>query len=371
MKFIITKSELLNGLTLAQGIVERRSTIPILSNVLLEAAGNTLTISATDQEIGFRRACPAEIEDPGSVTVSARRLFEMARELAEGDIAINSKENGWIEVVAGKGRFKLVGLDPREFPEMPRATAKGARFAVSIASETLAEMLDYTSFAISSDETRASLNGVLIEASDDAKLRMVATDGHRLAMISRAVDGVTKSDGAIVPRKAIAEIRKILDVGEGDTLDLIIGEGVAYVTRGSVEMSMRLIDGEFPDYEQVVPKKPSKVATIGVAPLLAGLRRVSIVSSDRTKGVKLEMDKGKVELTTINPDVGEGCEEIEAQYDGGSVSIGFNARYLIELLSVMGGDDSLEIGLNDDVSPGVFQIPDEGDYCYIVMPMRL
>ncbi len=370
MEFSISKNELLAGLYLSQGIVERRTTIPILGNVLLEAAGSTVTIASTDQEIGVRRACVAKVKKPGAVTASARKLYEMVRELPDGDIVIQAKDNSWIEVKAGKGRFRLVGLDPREFPEMPKATSDGARLAVKVPGETLSQMLDLTSFAISTDETRVSLNGILIEGTDDGKLRIVATDGHRLAMIDRPIEGASSGSSAIVPRKAVVEIRKILENGEED-IDLIVGDGVAYVIRGPVEMSMRLIEGEFPDYNQVVPKKSPKVAKVDAASLLAGLRRVSIVSSERTKGVKFELSKGKLELSTINPDVGEGSEEVEVDFGGAAVNVGFNARYLIDLLGVLSGDTEVQIGLNDEVSPGTVRIAEEKSYSYIVMPMRL
>ncbi len=370
MEFSITKSELLAGLYLSQGIVERRTTIPILSNVLLEAAGSTLTISATDQEIGVRRACSAKVKKPGTVTASARKLYEMVREFPDGDIVVTGKDNNWIEVKVGKGRFRLVGLDPREFPEMPKAEAKGAKLAIKVSAETLSEMLEYTAFAISSDETRVSLNGILLEGTDDGNLRIVATDGHRLAMINRAVDGAKAGPGAILPRKAVAEIRKILEADEND-IELIIGDGVAYVTRGPVEMSMRLIEGEFPDYNQVVPKKAGKIAKVDAATFLGSLRRVSTVSRESTKGVKIELQKGSMELSTMNPDVGEGTEELDVDYSGGSVNAGFNARYLMDLLSVVPSGTEVEIALNDEVSPGVLRIVGESDYCYIVMPMRL
>ena len=370
MELSITKSELQAGLYLSQGIVERRTTIPILSNVLLEAAGGTLTVSATDQEIGVRRACSAKVKNPGTVTASARKLYEMVREFPDGDIVISGKDNNWIEVKAGKGRFRLVGLDPREFPEMPKATAEGARLAVKISGETLSHMLEMTSFAISSDETRMSLNGILIEGTDNGHLRIVATDGHRLAMISRPIEGASTGSGAILPRKAVGELRKILEADEHD-IDLIVGDGVAYVMRGPVEMSMRLVEGEFPDYTQVVPKKSSKIAKVDAASLHAGLRRVSIVSGERSKGVKLDLEKGKLELSTINPDVGEGTEEVDVDYDGEPVHVGFNARYLIDVLSVLPGDKVVEIGLNDEVSPGVIRVADDAEYRYIVMPMRL
>lgn len=370
MELIISKSELLAGLYLSQGIVERRNTIPILSNVVLEAAGSTLTISATDQEIGVRRACSAKVKKPGTVTAAARKLYEMAREFPDGDVAISSKDNNWIEIKAGKGRFRLVGLDPREFPETPSASPDGARLAVKIPADTLSQMLDLTSFAISSDETRVTLNGVLVQGAEDGHLRLVATDGHRLALINRPIEGATVGGGAIIPRKAVVEMRKVLEAGDGD-LDLIVGEGVAFVIRGPVEMWMRLIEGEFPDYKQVVPKKSPKVAKVAAASFLAGLRRVSIVSSERTKGVKIELEKGKMQLSTINPDVGEGNEEVEVDYDAGDVNVGFNARYIMDLLAMVPGDTEVELGLNDEVSPGVLRIAGDPDYCYIVMPMRL
>jgi len=370
MEFSITKSELLAGLYLSQGIVERRTTIPILGNVLLEAAGNTLTVSATDQEIGVRRSCIAAVKSPGTVSASARKLYEMVREFPDGEIVVIGEENHWLEVKVGRGRFRLVGLDPREFPEMEKADAKGARLSVRVSAEVLGEMLEYTAFAISSDETRVSLNGILIEGTGDGELRLVATDGHRLAMIARPVEGAQQGPGAILPRKAVVQLRKILEA-EGDDIELIIGDGVAYVTRGSVEMSMRLIEGEFPDYNQVVPKKSTKIAVVDAAALLASLRRVSTVSSERTKGVKVELEKGTLRLLTVNPDVGEGIEEIDIDYDGGSVHVGFNAVYLMDLLSVIGPGGKIEIGLNDEVSPGVMRLADESDYCYIVMPLRL
>lgn len=370
MEFTISKSELQSGLYLAQGIVERRTTVPILSNVLLEAAGGTLTVSATDHEIGVRRACSAKVKSPGAVTASARKLYDMVREFPDGDVVIASKDNSWIEVTAGRGRFRLVGLDPREFPEMPKATAEGARLAVKVPAETLKQMLEMTSFAISSDETRMSLNGILLEGTADGHLRIVATDGHRLALVSRPVEGAANGPGVIVPRKAVVELRKIVEEDAAD-IDIIVGDGVAYVMRGPVEMSMRLVEGEFPDYTQVVPKKSSKIAKVEAGVLLSSLRRVSIVSGERSKGVKVDLSSSRLELSTINPDVGEGSEELDVEYSGESVKVGFNARYLIDVLSVLPSDTVVELGLNDDVSPGVVRIAGDKEYRYIVMPMRL
>jgi DNA polymerase-3 subunit beta len=370
MEVTITRSELLAGLYLTQGIVERRTTIPILSNVLIESSGDGVAVSATDQEVSIRRQCGASVKRKGTVTTGARKLFEMVREFPEGDVRIRSLDNNWIEVSAGRSRFRLVGLDPREFPAMPEAPAGAQEATVRASAETLTEMIERTLFAVSADETRANLNGIYFEATETDRLRMVATDGHRLAMITRSMEGGPLGAGVIVPRKAITELRKVLESG-GEAIELTFHGGVVYARRGPVKMSMRLIEGEFPDYHQVIPAKSERIATVAVSDLHAALRRVSIVSSERTRGVKLQIEEQRLELSSINPDVGEAAEEVEIDYEGAPVGVGFNARYLIDVLSVLPADGRLEIGLNDEVSPGVIRSTEDPDYCYIVMPMRL
>ena len=370
MELTIARSELLAGLYLTQGIVERRTTIPILSNVLIESSGDGVAVSATDQEVAVQRQCAAAVKRKGTLTTGARKLFEMVREFSEGDVRIRSLDNNWIEVSAGRSRFRLVGLDPREFPAMPEAPEGAETETVRVAAETLTEMIERTLFAVSADETRVNLNGVYFEATEAGRLRMVATDGHRLAMITRGMEGGPLGGSVIVPRKAITELRKVLESGE-DAIELGFHGGVAYARRGGVKMSMRLIEGEFPDYHQVIPAKSERIATVGVSALHAALRRVQIVSSERTRGVKLQLEEQRLELSSINPDVGEAAEEVEIDYDGPSVGIGFNARYLIDVLSILPPDGRLEIGLNDEVSPGVIRFSGDADYCYIVMPMRL
>jgi len=369
MEFTIGRSELLAGLYLTQGIVERRTTIPILSNVLIQSAGDGVTVAATDQEIAVRRQCTADVKRKGSLTVGARKLYEMVREIPEGDVRIRQQDNAWIEVSAGKSRFRLVGLDPREFPAMPEPSGS-ADAAVRVSGEALGEMIEYTIFAVSADETRVNLNGIHVERGDGNRLRLVATDGHRLAMISRPVDHVELAKAITIPRKAVLELRKVLETGD-EPIELSMQGGVAHASRGRVQMSMRLVEGEFPDYHQVVPAKSERVLTVDAANLLGALRRVSIVSSERTRGVKLQVDTQRLELSTINPDVGEAAEELDVEYDGEPMSIGFNSRYLIDVLSVLPADRRLEIGLNDEVSPGVIRAAGDADYCYIVMPMRL
>jgi DNA polymerase-3 subunit beta len=368
MEFSIQRSELLAGLYLTQGIVERRTTIPILGNVLIQAAGDGVLVAATDQEIAVRRQCTAAVKKKGTLTIGARKLYEMVREIPEGEVRIRQQDNNWVEVSAGKSRFRVVGLDPREFPAMPEPPADAPSIRVS--GDVLTQMIEYTLFAVSGDETRVNLNGIHVEATPEGQLRFVATDGHRLAMVTRRVDQLTLPSPVTIPRKAVMELRKVLESGE-DVIDLIVQGGVAHASRGRVQMSMRLVEGEFPDYNQVIPKKSERHATIDAAALHAALRRVSVVSSERTRGVRLQLDSQKLELSTINPDVGEAAEELEIEYDGGPVGVGFNARYLIDVLTVLPSDKRVELGLNDEVSPGVIRTVEDADYCYIVMPMRL
>lgn len=369
MEFTISRSELLAGLYLTQGIVERRTTIPILGNVLIQAAGDGVLVAATDQEIAIRRQCTASVKRKGMLTAGARKLYEMVREIPEGEVRIRQQDNHWIELSAGKSRFRLVGLDPREFPAMPEAPLSEAA-SVRIQADTLTEMIEYTIFAVSADETRVNLNGIHAERDGSGKLRFVATDGHRLAMITRPVDQVELPKAVTIPRKAVMELRKVLESGD-EPVELSVQGGVAHARRGRVEMSMRLIEGEFPDYHQVIPAKSERVASVDAANLHAALRRVSVVSSERTRGVKLQLDPQRLELSAINPDVGEAAEELDVEYEGDPVSIGFNSRYLLDVLTVLPADKRIEIALNDEVSPGVLRTVGDADYCYIVMPMRL
>jgi DNA polymerase-3 subunit beta len=371
MELTIERNELLAGLYLVQGVVERRTTIPILANVLLQSSGDGATLAATDNEVGIRRLCTATAKKKGAVTTGARRLYEMVREFPEGEIRIKSLENHWIEVSAGRSRFRLMGLDPREFPAIPEPSAAAREQTIRISAAVLSEMIEYTLFAVSADETRANLNGIYVECAEPGRLRMVATDGHRLAMVTRAVEKAELSRGIIIARKAIMELRKVIEGGAEEAVVLCVDGGVAHAERGSVQLSMRLVEGEFPDYQQVIPSKSEHIAEVPNARLAAALRRISIVSSERTRGVKLQFQDQKLEISSINPDVGEGVEEIELEYDGPPVGIGFNARYLIDALSVLPADNPIEIGLNDEVSPGVVRRGGDPDYCYIVMPMRL
>jgi DNA polymerase-3 subunit beta len=370
MEFTITRDELLQGLYLTQGIVERRTTIPILANVLMESVENGVAITATDQEIGVRRRCEAKMKKKGALTTGARKLYEIVRECTEGPIVIRTLENNWIEISSGNSRFKIVGLDPKEFPAMPSPDREHESHTVKASSEVLREMITRTFFSVSTDEMRANLSGIFVESPEAGKLCMVATDGHRLSKITRPVEDGSLAGGIILPRKGVAEISKVIENGD-DAVSLSLQGGVAHATRGQVDLSMRLVEGEFPDYRQVIPQKSERRMLVAVEPLFAALRRVSTVSSERTRGVKFQLEAGKLEISSMNPDLGEATEELSVEYDAAPLSMGFNGKYFMDLLGVLAGNTQLEIGFNDDVSPAVLRCEADPDYLYVIMPMRL
>jgi DNA polymerase-3 subunit beta len=376
----IERASLLNGLGLVQGIVERRTTVPILGHVLIEPNGNSLALSATDLEVGIRTQVSCRSGKDKSITLHARKLFEIVRE-AEGEIvALNTLDNDWVELKCGRAKFKMMGLDPRSFPAMPsQSTAKeGAaqsrkplKAELKISAAVLAGMIDKTIFAVSPDEARYNLSGVYIESQAAGAARMVATDGHRLAMIERAVPGFTMEGGAIVPRKGLQELRKLLDAeGESEVVLTLDGQ-LAYLKRGSTEVSMRLIEGEFPDYRGVIPKQSKHQVLVARDLLFAAIKRAAIFSSERYHGVKFALSAGTLTVSSTSPETGEASETIDVSFKGEEFSIGFNSSYVQQALGVIPSGNDVELGLSDDVSPGVIKTPADSEFTYVVMPMRL
>jgi DNA polymerase III subunit beta len=374
MEFEIQRTEFLEGLRLTQGVVERRNTLPILSNTLIEPVEGGISILATDLDIGVRRSCSAKVKGSGALTVSARKLFELVKEMKGDSIRVRGLENHRVEVLSGKTRLNLVGLDPKEFPSIPGLTGKPSRGASELHAKArlLASMIESTLFAVSLDETRINLSGVYIENQQGA-LRMVATDGHRLAMIDRQIEGRVPEKGVILPRKGLVEARKLLESGNGeeDPVTLWIDGPIARVVRDRAELFMRLIEGEFPDYRQVIPKQSKAKISLGREEFLRALGCMSVLTTERAKGVRITLKPGILEVQASNPDAGDGLDEIEVAYSGDELSIGFNGRYLIEALTTMHDGDKVEFLASDDVSPGVLRPEGDESYCYVVMPMRL
>src|SRR6266536_3333921 len=367
MEFKAKRGDLLATLYWTQSIVERRNTMPILANVLLEAQKGSIRITATDLEVGVRGEVEGAVAKEGTVTVNAKKLYEIIREAPDDQVQLKRLENDWVEIRSGKSVFKIVGMEAKEFPQFPKIDSKGLS---TTPASTIREMIERTIFSVSTDETRYSLNGVFVEESEGGKIRMVSTDGHRLAFEERVLGSLGLTKGVIVPRKGLSELKKLLASGEDGVVSIGFRENMGLVIKDKVELFMRLIDGDFPDYTKVIPKGNPNIAKIEHNEFLQAIRRVSILSSERYKGIKLEFKEDRVSISANNPDLGEAVEEIEADYKGKPVAIGFNARYLIDALAVLGGDGDIEIELKDELSPSIIRKGGDEGYIYVLMPMR-
>lgn len=381
MELRIPVAELSRALSLAQGVVQRKNTMPILSHVLLDAGANgKLTLSATDLDVGVRTERACEVSAPGSVTIPARALADMVRELPGPDVTLKRLPNQHVEVKSGRTRAKLMALSADEFPALPPYA--DASF-VSLDTTLLTDMVDKTLYAASQDETRYNLNGVLFEppglngSSADGPLTMVATDGHRLVRVERAFDGAAKfslKTPVILPRKGLGELRRILGSadagGDEKSIELGFKDNHAVARRGNTLLGMRLVDGQFPDYKQVIPKLADKIVRVSRQDLVEGLRRVSVLAADKTQPVKLSLGKDSLVVSCTNPDAGEISDDVPVEYAGQAIDIAFNARYLTEGLSTI-DDKNVLLKLTDNLSPGLIQGVDETRHLCVVMPMRL
>ncbi len=376
MELKIGVQELARALSRSQGIVEKKSTMPILSHVLLEATkADQLHVSATDLDISVSSDHPCEVLKEGKVAVPAKQLYEIVKALPEKDVLLKRASNNYLELRSGAAEFRIVGLAADDFPALPRFDKVQL---VKVDPKSLLDMIDLTGFAVSSDETRYNLNGVFFEPSAGS-LRTVATDGHRLSLAERPLEGdFHMKKGVILPRKGLGEMKKLLlEALEGET-HLGFAENSAILQRPSVKLVMRLIEGVFPDYRQVIPKAGEKRFTVGRDRLLETLRRVSLLSTDKAHAVKLELEPGLLRVLSQNPDLGEAKEEVPVQYAGEPLKIGFNARYLIDVLGALASLEATAVQdvlmeLADDLSPGVLKPAGESatHFTAVVMPMRI
>jgi DNA polymerase-3 subunit beta len=372
MRFTIARNELQRGLGRLQNVVEKRSSMPILANVLLEARKKParLTLAATDLEIGIRGSHEAEVQTAGSVTVSAKKLYEIVRELGDEPVEVQVRENAYLDIHSGRSHFTLAGTAAEEYPTLPEFAPE--RLA-TLQAVVLSTMIERTLYAASLDETRYNLNGVLFEVQPDlGKVRMVATDGHRLAYVDRSVgpEVAGLASGVIVPRKGLAELKRLVDEDDADEVQLGFEGNSGVVRKGEVTLVMRLIEGEFPSYQQVLPKQARWRLVVPVEELARVLRRVALLSAERSRAVRLEFSKGSLRVSAKNPDVGEAQEELDADYDGEPLAIAFNAGYLLEALAAARSKE-IELGLQDELSPVQLRPTDDPDTLAVVMPMRL
>lgn len=372
MHFTIERDLFVKALARVQGIVEKRSTIPILSNVLIQAEDDAIRLVATDLEVGMKTTYPATVKKSGKITVSAKKIYEIVREFPEGEVSFVAKDNCWIELRCGKALFNIVGLSPEEFPYFP--DTEGQSY-FKVKAEVLKEMVERTVYAISTDETKYNLNGIFfkeMEQEGTRFLRLVATDGHRLALYQAEVnigDITQLQKGVILPRKGVQELRKITEEG-GAEIELGFFDNNAVVRREQTTVVMRLVDGDFPDYDRVIPKTRDNEAVIDREAMLHVLRRISILANERSRGVKVRLAPGILELSSSNPELGEAREDMEIDYQGPETSIGFNAKYLLDILQNI-GDETIEMVFKDHVSPALISPLGEANYQTVIMPMRL
>lgn len=371
MEFKISKETFYRALQKIQGIVEKRTTMPILSNALIEARDGGIEVIATDLDVAMKSSYTATTVKPGKITVAAKKLCEILKELPDEEVHFSTRDNDWVDIRCGKAQFNLVGLSPDEFP-VPRVRED---HLITLSSSLIGDMIEKTSYAICTDETKYNLNGIFVQAKNEEErklIRMVATDGHRLALVSRTVEGDVGPElarGVIFPRKGIYELKKMTEEESGP---MMIGfmENSAVIKKGDTVVVMRLVDGEFPDYNRVIPQQNSRSVRINRDDFLHTLRRMQILSSDKFKGIKLDVTENGMEISSSNPELGESREEMEVLFQGDPLALRFNARFLIDVLTVIDGA-TIELLLKDELSPAIVRSDTDTDFLAVIMPMRV
>jgi DNA polymerase III subunit beta len=367
MKATIERATLLKSLSHVQSVVERRNTIPILSNVLIEARDdNSIRLMATDLDLQVDESVPANVDQAGATTVPAHTLFDIVRKLPEGSQVELNVAEGKMHLSAGRSRFHLSTLPRDDFPVISEGELP-TRFELPAA--TLRQIIDKTRFAISSEETRYYLMGIFLHLADD-QLKAAATDGHRLArIVLPKPDGADGMPDVIIPRKCVAELRKLLDELEG-TVEVSLSPTKIRFGLGSAVLTSKLIDGTFPDYNRVIPTANDKLLKLDPKTFSAGVDRVATIASEKTRAVKMSLDRDKVTLSVSSPESGTATEELPADYGSDSIEIGFNARYLLDILHEIEGD-SVEVHLADAAAPTLLRENDKSNALYVLMPMRV
>jgi DNA polymerase-3 subunit beta len=382
MEFTVSKADLVRELSLSQGVVEKKTTIPILSNLLLEARGDRLYLTATDLELGLRTSCPARVKKEGSGTIPARKLLDYVRLLPDADITVKFAENNWANFTCGRSRTRIAGMSRESYPELPAMPETIAE----IPAKQLSAMIARTMFAISMEESRFTLNGALMLLGDKT-MTMVATDGHRLAYVQRASDASSTAGvayRALVPRKAMAEITKLADDAGADAKVKFGGdENHLFFEFGPRLLITRKLTGNFPDYERVLPSDNTHIATLMKDEIKGAIERVAQFADERSRAIRVQFTAGEVKVFSSALETGESEESVPSQYSGPDLEIGFNAQYLLDFLRVV-PQTQVSFGLKDQISAGELQptaVADgSGDaaaknepeqYRYVVMPMRI
>jgi DNA polymerase-3 subunit beta len=368
MELVVRKNDLLRELQYFQGIVERKSTIPILANVLLEAADGKVRLLATDLEVSLRSTCDASIARAGALTLPAKKLFEIVKALPDTDVRIEQDGTN-VKVAADRFESKMQTLPREDFPTLPEATSRGS---VTLPRKGVRELIARTQFAITGEDTRYYLNGAQFVVKGGTMI-MVATDGHRLALVTSplATDATAADFKAIIPKKTLTELSRLLSDGDGD-ITYELGENHQFFNVGDRLLISRIHEGQFPAYERVIPKGNDKKIEFERDRLTSAVKRVSILSNDRSRAVKFDIQAGRVEISSESPDFGEAREQVMVDYSGPAMQICFNAQYVADFLAVV-ETDHVQLELKDEVSQALMRpvAADGYDYTYVIMPMRL
>jgi DNA polymerase-3 subunit beta len=370
MEFTVSRADLVRELNLSQGVVEKKTTIPILSNVLVEADGDRIHLTATDLELGIRCSCAARVKKPGAGTIPARRLLEYVRLLPEADVQVKVLENHWANLVCGRSKTRIAGMSRESFPELPEMPETLAEIPIGV----LNGMIMKTVFAISTEESRFTLNGALMVLRKGG-LAMVATDGHRLAMVESSQDlpGVTGAYRALLPRKAMLELQKLAADSEADARVRFSGdENHLFFQLGDRLLLSRKLTGNFPDYERVLPKDQPHSVALQREEFRAAIERVAQFSDERSRAIRVRANEGEVNIHSSVSETGESEESIPVTYQGPAVEIGFNAQYMLEFLRAV-QDDQVSFLFKDPHSAGELRPGGEkaATYRYVIMPMRI
>jgi DNA polymerase-3 subunit beta len=370
MEITVSKFELLRELTATQGVVERKTTIPILSNYLFEAAGDKLSLTATDLDLSLRTSCNAKVKKEGACTIPARKLYDYVKLLPDADITIRLLENHWVSIRCGRSNTKMVGMARSNFPGLPVFPSAGV---IKIPAAVLRSMIAKTGFAIASEESRYTLNGALMVLKPES-ITMVATDGHRLAHVERSgekFEGVSGEMKTLIPKKAMDELKSLLD-SDVESVDFAKDESTLFFRVGPRLLTSRQLTGQFPNYEAVLPKDISKSIALHGEELGAAIARVAQFADERSRAVRLRLEKGELKISASSTETGESEDSIEVAYDGEPIAIGFNAQYLIDFIKATGSCE-VKLELKDAQSAGQLRPAEAEDYKYryIVMPMRI
>lgn len=373
--FELDREVLLKALQRVQSIVDRKNTIPILSHLLIEALDDQIVFSATDLEVGIRCIYPGKINQAGKVAVPAKSLYEIVKELGINSVVrFKVFENFWIELTSGKSLFKLVGQDSDEFPQLPQIQKEKS---FSVPSAKIIQMIDHTIFAVSNDQTRYDLSGVFLEqikSKGKVYLRMVATDGHRLSMMDQEIEGLKEAHidhGVILPRKGLFEMKRVL-IDDGTLYCCFMENNIVFWNgQKQTTLFMRLLDGDFPDYTPVIPKQNERKIVLSREQLLTSLKRISVLSAEHSRSVRFQFEKGRLRLSSSNPKLGEALEDIDIDYAGDDLEIGFNAGYFMDVLNAMNDQTNVILELTDVLSPSLIKGNEFDGALNIVMPMQL